>query len=386
MAKNQMEEAEFFDDELDEEGDLHQLPLKVITDVALAGTDWTVSAIADLLRRGTIDLAPVFQRRFAWTEKKKSRFIESLYMGLPIPQIVLAEETKGKFIVIDGKQRLLTIKEFVLENKLILKDLEFFEKLNGKSHEDIKEDPSLAEYQDAFETTTIRCVLIKNWQDERLLYLTFLRLNTGSVQLSPQELRKALHPGKFLNYLDSFCEKTSIFEEYFKFERPDFRMRDVEIILRFIGFALFSKYYKGNMKDFLDHTARSLNKQWNSHEETVTERMSQLEASFITTKKIFGKNTFRKWNGKAYENRPNRAVIDIMTYYFSDKKIAQAAEKKAAAVETAFKNLCNKDRDFKTALETTTKSIEATEIRFEKWAKALSSVLKIKVKTAVIGE
>jgi hypothetical protein len=77
-------------------------------------TDWTTETIVLQLQRGVIDLNPNFQRRDAWRQTRKSRFIESLILGLPIPEIVLAErkEKRGTYIVIDGKQRLLTLKQF----------------------------------------------------------------------------------------------------------------------------------------------------------------------------------------------------------------------------------------------------------------------------------
>src|SRR5215510_7669513 len=80
----------------------------------VSGTDWTTETIVTQLKRGNIQLNPRFQRRDAWQRDRKSRFIESLIVGLPIPQIVLAEskQDRGKFIVLDGKQRLLAILQY----------------------------------------------------------------------------------------------------------------------------------------------------------------------------------------------------------------------------------------------------------------------------------
>jgi hypothetical protein len=74
----------------------------------------TAETVVSQLKRGSIDLNPNFQRRSAWTDKRQSLFIESLILGLPIPQLILAEDKtkKGSFIVIDGKQRLLAILRF----------------------------------------------------------------------------------------------------------------------------------------------------------------------------------------------------------------------------------------------------------------------------------
>ncbi|MBI3678955.1 MAG: DUF262 domain-containing protein [Acidobacteria bacterium] len=93
------------------EEDLTGIDADSLSSAVVWGTDWTAATIVDQLRRRTIALDPAFQRRDAWTDERKSRFIESLILGLPIPQLVLAEnhKAKGKFIVIDGKQRLLSL-------------------------------------------------------------------------------------------------------------------------------------------------------------------------------------------------------------------------------------------------------------------------------------
>jgi uncharacterized protein with ParB-like and HNH nuclease domain len=149
------------------------------------------------LDRGNIDINPAFQRRDAWSASRKSRFVESLIMGLPIPQLVLAESKrqKGSFIVIDGKQRLLSLRQFAAKKDdekyqvLKLEKLEARNDLNGKSLSDLETNPALAEDLSSFQNQTIRTVVIKNWPNESVLYLIFLRLNTSSVPLSPQELR-----------------------------------------------------------------------------------------------------------------------------------------------------------------------------------------------------
>ena len=156
------------------------------SDLAVTGTDWTVETIINQIKKGNIQLDPSFQRRDAWTTKVKSKFIESLFMGLPIPQIILAEQRdkKGKFIVIDGKQRLLSLKQFALpsknENALKLSGLEVLSKFNRMTYADI-ENGLFFDDIDAFNNQTIRTVVIKNWRNVEVLYLLFLRLNTGSV-------------------------------------------------------------------------------------------------------------------------------------------------------------------------------------------------------------
>jgi len=156
--------------------------------------DWTVQTIIQQIDKGNIELNPSFQRRQAWGHKRKSQYIESLIINVPVPQIVLAEKqgTRGKFIVIDGKQRLLALRQFhsqtsdTVYKNFKLTGLTIRTDLNGKSWADLTTDPTLEPYSDTLDNTTIRTAVIKNWKDETFLYTVFLRLNTGSVQLSPQ--------------------------------------------------------------------------------------------------------------------------------------------------------------------------------------------------------
>ena len=93
-----------------QEQDLQVQPIQAM----VTSSDWTTETIVSQLKKGNIDLTPSFQRREAWTNKRKSAFIESLFLSLPVPQLVLAEkkDSRGQYIVIDGKQRLFAIRRF----------------------------------------------------------------------------------------------------------------------------------------------------------------------------------------------------------------------------------------------------------------------------------
>jgi uncharacterized protein with ParB-like and HNH nuclease domain len=176
----------------------------------VTGTDWTTRTLLDQLVRENIQLNPRFQRRDAWNIVRKSRFIESIILGFPIPHIVLASNQKerGKFVVLDGKQRLLTILQFygkstaTKNNNFSLRGLEFRKDLDGLSYKDLENNPDYASIVAPLDNQTIRTILIRNWHTESFLYKIFLRLNVESTPLSPQELRQALHPGDFVNFLD----------------------------------------------------------------------------------------------------------------------------------------------------------------------------------------
>ena len=246
------EEDEYLDDELESNGK-QQSALKEISKILVVATDWTTATILDQLVRENIQLNPRFQRRDAWDITRKSRFIESIFLGFPIPQIVLAsqEKKRGKFIVLDGKQRLLTILQFygrseTPNDSFALTNLEFRPDLNGYTHQDIKNDVFLNSVLDALDNQTIRTVLIRNWRTESLLYKVFLRLNLENTPLSSQELRQALHPGNFINFLDDEAIKNQALRIILKSKNPDPRMRDVELLLRYVAFYHFLYDYNAH--------------------------------------------------------------------------------------------------------------------------------------------
>lgn len=387
------EEEIFFEEEEDQEIESQPLSglipeLKQIKEIVVSGSDWTTATILDQLIRNNIQLTPRFQRRDAWDITLKSRFIESLILGFPVPQIVLAaSQEKGKFIVLDGKQRLLTILQFygrsdenIPNNAFALRNLEFRRDLIGQKYEDIRSDLFLSTDVDNLDNQTIRTMVLRNIKDENFLYKIFLRLNVQSTPLSAQELRQALHHGSFINFLDDQSIKSQALKKIFNSEHPDFRMRDVELLLRYVGFHYFLSKYSGNLKSFLDMTCTELNKDWNNKHNDIENVVNQFEEAVQTTINIFGdKNFFRMWlsNDKKYRRRFNRAILDVMVFYFSDEIIRQSAERNQDKVQEALKKLCSSNNDFKEGVEGTTKNISQTYNRFRFWGESLLEVLDV---------
>jgi hypothetical protein len=370
------------------EEDLDEAGLRRLGEAVVSGSDWTTETILRQLERGNIVLNPDYQRRDAWRRERKSRFIESLILGLPIPQLVLAETKgrKGTFIVIDGKQRLLTLRQFASRTgdldypQLTLESLEVRSDLNGQTMESLESDGRFADDLTALQNQTIRTVVIKAWPNESVLYLIFLRLNTGSVQLSPQELRRALHPGPFVSFADERSAMMLGLQRILKTSTPDFRMRDVELMIRYFAFRNCLAEYKGNLKAFLDSACQTLNEDWGARENELKQQADDLESAINAVFQIFGeKNSFRKWVGNKYEGRFNRAVYDVMVLYFSDASIRRKAIAARVILEKDFKKLCASNPDFVKSIEVTTKSLDATVSRLGIWGKVLSKRLKVQI-------
>jgi hypothetical protein len=372
---------EDFNEILDEVGEETEDELQVdylknISDVVTWSTDWTVETIITQIEKGNIDLRPRFQRRDAWNPVKKSRFIESVIYGLPIPQIVLAENkaSKGKFIIVDGKQRLLTLYQFCStqsDKTLILAGLNN-STLNGKNKGKLSLDNE--DLYNNFINQSIRSVIIKNWPSDPFLYTIFFRLNTGSLGLSPQELRLALKPGPFMDYAENFSRNDKI-KRLLKLDEPDYRMRDVDLVIRYFSFKNILDTYTGNYKDFLDRTCEQLNQNWEVKKTLVEQQSREFEEGIDFSIDVFGENdVLRKWNKGRFENRINRAVFDIMLYYFSDPDLREKLKPKKVDIKEAFVGLCKTNTKFQKSLSSNTNNMIETSTRFYIWWEELSKI------------
>lgn len=372
-----MEDFEQYDleDYMEENSDVNMYNSSVIW-----GMDWTAETIVSQMEKGNIDINPKFQRRDAWTQNEKSRLIESLMLNLPVPPIILAEmkDKKNKFIVIDGKQRLLSIKQFCSKKeefeKLQLKNMEILTELNGKTMLELEQDSSYEKYVTFFENATLRTIVIKNWPNEQFLYSVFLRLNTGSKSLSPQELRQALHPGKFLDFLDDATAESKELMKVLRNNKADSRMRDVELALRYFGYKYNRKGNNGNLRVFLDNTCKILNDSWEKKEIEIKEQFGELERAIAFCFKVFGeKAAFSKFYKEEFSNRFNRALFEVFTFYFSDKYIRENLE--VDNFIKLFKVLSIEDIEFVDSISNTTKDVRKVEKRFSEIEKILSECL-----------
>lgn len=379
----------------DVDDDEEPVELNDVTSAFVTDTAWTTETILSQMRRGNIQLNPRFQRRDAWDRSRKSRFVESLILGLPIPQLVLAEDKrrKGSFIVLDGKQRLLTLAQFAKGSsldsdaddslrQLSLGSLEVRPELQRLSLADLESRADRVHDLNSFLNQTIRTAVVRNWPDDAFLNLVFLRLNTGSVKLSPQELRQALHPGHFTDYLDDHASASEPLQRALNITGPDFRMRDVEILLRYFALKTGLSSYRGSLKNFLDDTSDKLNVHWESDESTLRSLANEFDHAVDATLTIFKTSAFSRWNPdrNSYENRFNRAVFDVMVYYFSTPEIRHAAIEKSELVRETFQKLCRDNSAFVEALQTSTKTIEALHTRLSVWGNGLASVIDTNVR------
>lgn len=360
--------------------------------ITVASRDWTVETIVRQVEQENIDLDPAFQRRNAWRDHRRSRLIESFILGFPVPQLVLAENPRrrGTFIVIDGKQRLLTIAGLYLPSyrnywaSPRFSGLSVLTDLNGVGLDNFLTESQYSKDRRQLANADIRTTVITGFQDEDVLYDIFYRINTGSVPLSSQELRQVLNRGGFAKYLLEITSEPNPLWNVLGIDAPDPRLRDVELLLRLIAWRRFSKDYRGNMKAFLDEAMDFLNKQWAKERSSIEDLTQQLFLATTTALKIFGKDVGRKFKYGRYERSLNRALFEVQAYYFSFAKVRAAATKSKSEVLQAAKELFE-DPSFTSSIESTTKSVENYRTRFTKYQKMLRDTLGINLPSMEIA-
>ncbi|HCH0556627.1 TPA: DUF262 domain-containing protein [Pseudomonas aeruginosa] len=377
----------------DSDDDLDVIPNRErFREAVLYGTDWTVRSILQQIENGNIDLSPNFQRRDAWGPRNKSRFIESVALQLPIPQIVLAErkEQRGTYIVLDGKQRLLTLAQFAGElpddhwlwgesqkkSHLKLSGLKILSDLNGKTYQDLVDKGDFAQLRTQFDNHTIRSALIRNWPDDDYLYEVFIRLNTGSARLSPQELRQAMKPGPFTSFLNARSASSVPIQRILGLDGPDFRMRDVDLLLRTIAFTTRLSAYTGNLKPFLDDTHDLLNANWDSEGKLIDDLVNRIEGGLEFLIDQFGDPRLvgRRWSDGYFEGPVNRAVLDVQLASSLDPNVRRYAQEGKLDLVNEFIQVSEK-QEFAQAISGTTKSIAAIRSRFNLWRNALEGAV-----------
>lgn len=354
-------------------------------EAVLFSSDWTVETILSQLKRDNIQLNPNFQRREAWNTARKSKFIETVIVGLPAPQLVLAEVKgqRGKYIVLDGKQRLLTLLRFTessddRELGFGLSGLEIRSDLVRKKFYHLNNDVELRNDLDSFLNYTIRTVIIRNWPNNDFLHQVFLRLNTGSVKLSSQELRQAMAPGAFTTFADDFSANSETIQKLLGRKTPDPRMRDVELLVRHIAFRSRLTDYKGRMKRFLDETCAHENGLWERNEVTIREYAHQFEEAISALLDLFGNRVARKSNSTSF----NRAIFDALAFYAAQPNIRTLMNQNPDAVRLAYTEVIARE-DFKDAVERDTAGLSNTVARIRIWGEALQRILQVPISVPV---
>ena len=252
-----------------------------------------------------IDLAPAFQRKGdLWDDKKQSQLIESLLIKFPLPAFYFDGSDNNKWLVVDGLQRLSSLRNFVILKKLKLTGLEFLNKLEGFGFDDLPRN-----LQRQIEEAQITAYIINPGTPEEVKFNIFKRINTGGLILNSQEIRHALNQGVPATLVAELAELKSFKDATENAINPN-RMMDREFVTRFIAFYLYP--YTDYIPDLDTYMNRAMS---DIKKLTVQQRVrikTDFDKSMKLAKTIFDNWAFRK-SDKYHEKRKpiNKALFEV---------------------------------------------------------------------------
>ena len=309
-----------------------EIPFKP-TDIKVSTQPLTLGDLIERLEYKEIKLYSDFQRLpNLWNNTKKSRLIETILLRLPIPTFYFDGKDDNKWEVIDGLQRISTLKSFVIQKSLTLENLEFLKEYNGMTY-----DLLPRELQRRIKTFPINVSILEKGTPDEVKYNIFSRLNQGGLVLTAQELRNALHQGRPADLVADLVrgskeeyklddesgslikeatEEGTVFVEVTGGRIPSRRMEDRDFATRFVSFYLTGyNDYLPDMDSFMSGGMKKI-------ESLTSEHIVALKNDYIkalnTAWAIFGNDAFRKRYNTTDPRKPiNKALFDCLSVSFA---------------------------------------------------------------------
>jgi hypothetical protein len=271
--------------------------------------------------RQDIILNPDFQRNPVWTKKQNAELIESILMNVPLPVFYFFEKKDGKKQIVDGRQRLTAIFDY-MNNKFTLGKLKILKDFSYKKFS------SLAPvYQSSIEDYQILAYVIQPPTPERVKFDIFDRVNRGGTSLNNQEMRNALYQGKATDLLNKLSKEPYFLKATGQAVKPA-RMKDKYVILRFLGFyILFAAKdkenldieYKSDIDEFLAKIMEYIN---NSNDQKISFLTNVFIQSMHNAYNTLGSNGFRFENKISKSKRPvNMPLFELLALFFTNFSI-----------------------------------------------------------------
>lgn len=360
-----------FEDDSDNESKIpYEIPQEV-RKITTQAYDKSVSDIVRMIEDKDIRLDPDYQRNYVWDNKKASMLIESIILNVPIPVIYVSQEDDDTWSVIDGLQRLYSLRRF-FEGKFKLSGLEILSELNKQDINTL--NPKALRM---LRNGLLRVIMITHDSNEEIKYDVFMRLNTGSVHLTEQELRNCLYRGSLNRLLKSFSQNET-WQKLLSLKAPHKRMADRELSLRFL--AIYNAWdknaqelrgYKGRMKAFLNNFM-------SNHKDIKSEISNEWRTLFEDTIQkvlaVYDEDAFRR-SGKegGKENSINRALMDILLLSSSQHSVEDLLTNKEA-INQQLANLIKTDEEFSNSLKIGTSDTKVINLRLSRWCNAVDNI------------
>lgn len=323
----------------------------------------TIDGLVKRIKHDEINLNTDFQRKGGlWNTKQKSQLIESLLLKIPLPAFYFDGAQDDNWLIIDGLQRISTIKEFMIDKTLKLSGLEFFEDLKDMGYDDLPRT-----FTRRIEETEIITFKVRKGTPINVKYNIFKRINTGGLELTPQEIRHAL----FFGTATRICQEFARIEDFKKATSHSIkedRMMDQEFVLRYLACCIYDlNKYEGIPDNFLNEAMEYLGTIEDNQIEEIRKKFIKVMQTALG---IFGKYAFRKLAADGMRRPINKAIYEAWCkclYQMKDEECGRLITKKDK-IYSDFQELCE-DGQFLAVIKSSDK--KAFNMRFDMiWALA----------------
>ncbi|GAA0626335.1 DUF262 domain-containing protein [Thalassospira tepidiphila] len=296
------------------------------TEIVSDGYEMSIGEIINLYKDQELIIDPAFQRLFRWDDTRKTRFIETLLLGIPVPPIFVFQDENGVWELIDGLQRLSTVFQFagVLRKNdgeaippLHLNATNFLPSLNGKTWDASNEDPESGigqALQLEIKRARVRVEILKKESDAQAKFELFQRLNTGGAPLSEQEIRNCVAVmvnREFYDWLIQRSDNNDFKVTTAQTETAIANQAGVELALRFIAFRHSPYDGKLDVHEYLDNAIFQIasDKAFDRARETEV-----FEKTFALLNSSLGTNSFKRWNGNEFKGKFLMSVYEVIAH------------------------------------------------------------------------
>lgn len=293
---------------------------KIVTD----GYEMSIGELISLYKEGEVHVDPDYQRLFRWSETQKTRFVESILLGIPIPPIFVFQTKNGTWELVDGLQRMSTVLEFIGELKgpdgdeiqaSVLEGTELLPSLAGKSWASSEaDDPNALTINQQLQVkrARIRVEILKNDSDADAKFELFQRLNTGGSILSEQEVRNCvlvMLNRDFFRRLQRLSTDDALNATFPATEKAASEQKPIEMVLRFLAHRRI-EYQRGlDVNEYLDRAAKELSK---ISEPELEAEEEIFRWTFGELRSAMGDGAFRKWDGTRHVGAPLLSAFEVI--------------------------------------------------------------------------
>ena len=297
---------------------------------------YSLRQLVDMIAEDDVDLAPDFQRHYVWKFRQQCSLIESLLLGIPLPSFYFNEDPSGRLQVVDGVQRLTTISRYV-KNEFKLRSMTYLHDLEGQGFDNLQ-----AMFRRRLNAVQFVAHVIDPQTPYRVKFEIFRRINTGGSPLSAQEIRHCMSGERSRKFLKDLAHDQSFSTATGDALADHPRMADLEVVLRFVGFRLFTPddYARhGSFDEFLGVVTKKLDHDLDDRS------LGRLRADFVhgmaNCHAVFGDYAFRRWPWDTERRNPiNRALFESWGTVLADQD--------ESAVRAGAEELARRARDMMT--------------------------------------